>query len=87
MVRGTYAYPGARASAANWAGRNGCTSLLTAEKVNDRTTKEGYGGCVGPVVLYVTRGSAYTWPGAAPGDVDAAGSIWAFFVAQPVLLR
>ncbi|MSQ61480.1 MAG: hypothetical protein EXR43_02730 [Dehalococcoidia bacterium] len=82
MVRGTYAYPGARDSARNWAARNGCTAPPAPEKMNDRTTKEAYGGCVAPVVLYITRGGAHAWPEASSGEIDAAGIIWAFFAGQ-----
>ena len=81
---------GAEATAAAWAGHNGCTPGPTRTGLGSQVVRLSWNGCKAPVVMYSIVGGGHTWPGSVidvtrlgltTHQVSATNQMWKFFSA------
>ncbi len=72
----------APATAALWAGYNGCSTEASLTKLTDVIEVTTYAGCNAPVELYTVIGGTHDWYGRVARShdpIDAATTVWEFF--------
>jgi polyhydroxybutyrate depolymerase len=78
----------AEASAALWAGHNGCAAGLSETRLSSQVVRLSWKGCAVPVVMYRIVGGGHTWPGAAIAvtrlglttkQISATDQMWKLF--------
>lgn len=81
----------AEATAAAWAGHNGCRPGPTRTHLGSQVVRLTWNGCKAPVVMYSIVGGGHTWPGSVidvtrlgltTKQVSATEEMWKFFSAN-----